>query len=88
MIISSRQGMFANVQEQVKRWQQSAPQEDPESDAGIGPHPRLGIGLPMSNIFATYFGGSLELVSMDGWGADAYVRLPRLVGCQVIIDWL
>lgn len=29
---------------------------------------RIGMGLPLSNIYATYFGGSLELVSMDGWG--------------------
>jgi len=33
------------------------------------PVPRqMGIGLPLSNIYATYFGGTLELVSMDGWG--------------------
>ncbi|KAF5389102.1 hypothetical protein D9757_004918 [Collybiopsis confluens] len=41
-------------------------------------HMPMGIGLPMSNIFATYFGGSLELVSLDGHGTDAYVRLPKL----------
>jgi hypothetical protein len=71
----------------------------------------MGIGLPLSNMFATYvrvsrlrdgrliqrryFGGSLELVSLDGWGmlcllainyvlnvgpgSDAYLRLPKLV---------
>jgi hypothetical protein len=26
-----------------------------------------------------YFGGSLELVSLDGYGTDVYLRLPKLV---------
>jgi hypothetical protein len=71
--------MRATVDEQVGRWQQNLAggnypdakdaDVDPEVKAGVGPHPRIGIGLPMSNIFATYFGGSLELVTLDGWGA-------------------
>ncbi|TRM67523.1 branched-chain alpha-ketoacid dehydrogenase [Schizophyllum amplum] len=51
---------------------------DPERRGGVGPHPRIGIGLPMSKIFATYFGGSLDMVSLDGWGTDVYLRLPKL----------
>ncbi|KDQ21018.1 hypothetical protein BOTBODRAFT_100797 [Botryobasidium botryosum FD-172 SS1] len=39
---------------------------------------RIGLGLPMSNIYATYFGGSLDLMSLDGWGTDVYLRLPKL----------
>ncbi|KIM25189.1 hypothetical protein M408DRAFT_331297 [Serendipita vermifera MAFF 305830] len=39
---------------------------------------QMGIGLPLSNIYATYFGGTLELMSMDGWGTDVYLKLPRL----------
>ncbi|KIO32883.1 hypothetical protein M407DRAFT_66301 [Tulasnella calospora MUT 4182] len=39
---------------------------------------RIGLGLPLSNIFATYFGGSLDLISLEGWGLDVYIRLPRL----------
>ncbi|KAF8621614.1 hypothetical protein AX15_007634 [Amanita polypyramis BW_CC] len=82
---SSPEGVKATIDEQVGRWQKSGGQSeassrstDPEQKAGISPHPRLGIGLPMSNIFATYFGGNLDLVSLDGWGTDAYVRLPKL----------
>ncbi|KAJ6515867.1 branched-chain alpha-ketoacid dehydrogenase [Mycena sanguinolenta] len=82
---SSPLGMRATVDEQVDRWQQTLASgnhsndfTDPEMEAGVGPHPRIGIGLPMSNIFATYFGGSLELVAMDGWGTDVYLRLPKL----------
>jgi len=55
---SKPEGVKATVDEQVDRWQNpAAPQDDgvtdPERKAGISPHPRLGIGLPMSNIFAT-----------------------------------
>ncbi|KAJ7283626.1 branched-chain alpha-ketoacid dehydrogenase kinase [Mycena rebaudengoi] len=85
-VSSSPHGMRATVDEQVDRWHQSLAKysdakdinDDPEMEAGVGPHPRIGIGLPMSNIFATYFGGSLELVSLDGWGTDVYLRLPKL----------
>ncbi|KAI0036852.1 alpha-ketoacid dehydrogenase kinase N-terminal domain-containing protein [Vararia minispora EC-137] len=72
-------GMVATVNELVQRWQEEQRTRDnPEVEAGVGSHPRLGIGLPMCNIFSRYFGGSLELVSMDGWGTDAYLRLPKL----------
>jgi len=87
-VSSSPHGMRATVDEQVGRWQQNLAggnypdakdaDVDPEVKAGVGPHPRIGIGLPMSNIFATYFGGSLELVTLDGWGTDVYLRLPKL----------
>ncbi|PFH52750.1 hypothetical protein AMATHDRAFT_73881 [Amanita thiersii Skay4041] len=84
--ISSRpEGMKATVDEQVGRWQKATTpnsecddSDGPEQGTEIGPHPRMGIGLPMSNIFATYFGGKLDLVSLDGWGTDAYLRLPKL----------
>ncbi|KAI9321592.1 branched-chain alpha-ketoacid dehydrogenase [Dichotomocladium elegans] len=37
----------------------------------------LGIGLPMSRVYAEYWGGDINLVTMEGWGTDAYVRIPR-----------
>ncbi|KAJ7700124.1 branched-chain alpha-ketoacid dehydrogenase kinase [Mycena rosella] len=87
-VSSSPHGMRATVDEQVGQWQENLASgnypdakdvdADPEMKAGVGPHPRIGIGLPMSNIFATYFGGSLELVPLDGWGTDVYLRLPKL----------
>ncbi|KLO14956.1 alpha-ketoacid dehydrogenase kinase [Schizopora paradoxa] len=72
--ILSPHGMRATVDEQLERWHE----RDPENVASTGPLPRLGIGLPMSNIFATYFGGSLRLVSLDGWGTDVHLKLPKL----------
>ncbi|KAI6113654.1 alpha-ketoacid dehydrogenase kinase [Pisolithus croceorrhizus] len=81
---ASSKGVKATVAEQVGGWQAMEKGDrnakDPERGAGIAPHQRMGLGLPMSNIFATYFGGSLQLVSLDGLGTDAYLRLPRLVG--------
>lgn len=50
---SSSEGMTATIGEQLSRWQKCAGHDDPEKEAGVGPHPRIGIGLPMSNIFAT-----------------------------------
>lgn len=42
---------------------------------------QLGIGLPMSRVYAEYLGGNLSLMTMDGYGTDAYVRIP-LLGTQ------
>ncbi|KAI8579526.1 hypothetical protein K450DRAFT_174931 [Umbelopsis ramanniana AG] len=39
---------------------------------------RLGFGLPMSKVYAEYWGGELSVLTMDGFGTDAYVRIPRL----------
>ena len=53
---STPEGVQATVGEQVGRWQSPGMYHNdrtPEWEAGISPHPRLGIGLPMSNIFAT-----------------------------------
>uniref|UniRef100_A0A7S1UXM2 Protein-serine/threonine kinase n=1 Tax=Grammatophora oceanica TaxID=210454 RepID=A0A7S1UXM2_9STRA len=37
-----------------------------------------GFGLPLARIYARYFGGELTLKSMEGYGLDAYLYLPRL----------
>lgn len=38
----------------------------------------LGYGLPISRSFARYFGGDLNILSMEGFGTDAFVYLVRL----------
>ncbi|BDA46288.1 [3-methyl-2-oxobutanoate dehydrogenase [lipoamide]] kinase [Coccomyxa sp. Obi] len=42
----------------------------------------LGFGLPLSRLYARYFGGDLQLVSMPGYGTDAYLSIQDLEG-----DW-
>jgi hypothetical protein len=54
--------MRATVEELVSRWKdewrrnedETPLKTDPELKSGVGCHPRLGIGLAMSNIFARY----------------------------------
>ena len=42
-----------------------------------------GVGLPLSRTYARYFGGDLDIKSMDGFGTDAYLHLNILGdGCE------
>jgi len=38
----------------------------------------FGYGLPLSRLYARYFGGDLKIISMEGYGTDAYLHLSRL----------
>jgi len=38
----------------------------------------LGYGLPISRNYARYFGGELTIMSMEGYGTDSFIYLPRL----------
>lgn len=38
----------------------------------------LGYGLPISRLFARYFGGDLQVISMEGYGTDAYLHITRI----------
>eukprot|EP00594_Rhizosolenia_setigera_P019459 CAMPEP_0178959728 /NCGR_PEP_ID=MMETSP0789-20121207/12482_1 /TAXON_ID=3005 /ORGANISM="Rhizosolenia setigera, Strain CCMP 1694" /LENGTH=527 /DNA_ID=CAMNT_0020642823 /DNA_START=167 /DNA_END=1750 /DNA_ORIENTATION=+ len=42
----------------------------------------LGYGLPISRSYARYFGGDLSIMSMEGYGTDAFVHLTRLGNTQ------
>ncbi|KAF9123676.1 hypothetical protein BGW39_008789 [Mortierella sp. 14UC] len=47
--------------------------------AGLGgPIAGLGFGLPLTRIYAQYFGGRMHLVSMQGHGVDVYLKLQQL----------
>jgi len=45
---------------------------------GLGSIAGLGYGLPMSKLYAQYFGGSLHLMSLEGWGSDVFLKLRCL----------
>ncbi|KAM0813684.1 putative Protein-serine/threonine kinase [Seiridium cardinale] len=42
------------------------------------PHLRLGVGLPLSRVYAEYWAGSLELHSLEGYGVDAFLQISKL----------
>ncbi|KAF2646637.1 alpha-ketoacid dehydrogenase kinase [Massarina eburnea CBS 473.64] len=42
------------------------------------PNLRLGIGLPMSRVYAEYWAGSLEIHSLEGFGVDAFLQISKL----------
>jgi pyruvate dehydrogenase kinase 2/3/4 len=42
----------------------------------------LGYGLPISRSYARYFGGDLDIMSMEGYGTDAFIYLVRLGNSQ------
>ena len=46
--------------------------------ATASPLAGLGYGLPIARNYARYFGGELIIMSMEGYGTDGYVYLPRL----------
>ncbi|KAB2009999.1 hypothetical protein ERO13_D10G183100v2 [Gossypium hirsutum] len=41
-----------------------------------------GYGIPISRLYAKYFGGDLQVISMEGYGTDAYLHLSRLGDSQ------
>eukprot|EP00126_Sphaerothecum_destruens_P007244 Sdes_comp19759_c0_seq1m11795 len=43
-----------------------------------GPMAGLGFGMPMTRVYANYFGGSVELCSLDGLGSDVFLRLNHI----------
>jgi pyruvate dehydrogenase kinase 2/3/4 len=75
-------GVPRSTMKQIWKFAHStADQEEGDSDFGTdeisGAHIR-GFGLPLARIYARYFGGELTLKSMEGYGLDAYLYLPRL----------
>merc|ERR1712087_908510 len=57
---------------------QSRPSMDPMGRDESAPIAGFGYGLPLSRLYARYFGGDLEVISMDGYGTDTFVYLKLL----------
>ena len=45
----------------------------------------LGYGLPITKLYAQYFGGDCQIQSIHGYGTDAYLFLNNLEDCTNII---
>jgi pyruvate dehydrogenase kinase 2/3/4 len=54
-------------------------EKDHSSDSPLA---GLGYGLPISRSYAQYFGGDLDILSMEGFGTDAFIHLRRLGDLQ------
>ncbi|KAG0332114.1 hypothetical protein BG000_010315 [Podila horticola] len=47
--------------------------------AGLGgPIAGLGFGLPLTRIYAQYFGGDIHLISLQGYGCDVFLKLKQI----------
>ncbi|KAI5791707.1 pyruvate dehydrogenase kinase [Peziza echinospora] len=59
---------------------ESTPSLDPDFNKSDfkAPMAGFGYGLPISRLYARYFGGDLKLISMEGYGTDVYLHLNRL----------
>ena len=42
------------------------------------PEASVGLGLPLARLHCKFFGGSLHLTPMEGYGTDSYAKLNRL----------
>ncbi|KAJ1719838.1 hypothetical protein LPJ53_005461 [Coemansia erecta] len=54
------------------------PYDGADQVPGLPPIAGLGFGLPMTKVYAEYFGGALNLISMENHGCDAFLELPSI----------
>jgi hypothetical protein len=67
----------AGQQQQLEQQRNHSQGANASSEEAEGVN-RMGLGLPLSNIYARYFGGSLDLMSLDGWGESHAFRSPSM----------
>ena len=46
--------------------------------SNTSPMAGLGYGLPISRSYCRYFGGDMDIISMEGYGTDAFIHLKRV----------
>ncbi|KAK3359742.1 branched-chain alpha-ketoacid dehydrogenase [Lasiosphaeria hispida] len=70
-----RGGINAEV---IKPFQPSSHGNSLASLSSRPPNLRLGMGLPLSRVYAEYWAGSLALHSLEGYGVDAFLQISKL----------
>jgi pyruvate dehydrogenase kinase 2/3/4 len=68
--------LYSTAKERVQMEELDPTTDGPVVLAGYG------YGLPISRLYARYFGGDLQIISMEGYGTDAYLHLNRLGNVQ------
>mmetsp|Transcript_1548 Transcript_1548/g.3127 ORF Transcript_1548/g.3127 Transcript_1548/m.3127 type:complete len:398 (-) Transcript_1548:231-1424(-) len=58
----------------------SNPLADSNMNSGMMASPMAGYGhgLPLSRLYAKYFGGDIKVISMEGYGTDAYIYVRKV----------
>jgi len=71
---------LANIWNYMYTTAEKPKEADSELNQGIrhAPMAGFGYGLPLSKLYARYFGGDIELASMEGYGTNAYLFLSRI----------
>ncbi|GJN92228.1 hypothetical protein Rhopal_005258-T1 [Rhodotorula paludigena] len=75
MALRSVGELTGTVEEQISRHQRlgDAGDERELMDAQV----RSGIGLPLAKMYAAYFDGSLDIFTLQGYGSDAVLKVPK-----------
>lgn len=78
-------GIPRSAMPQIWTYMYTTMQDSPDMDTAAqndfkAPMAGFGYGLPLSRLYARYFGGDLRLISMEGYGTDVYIHLNRLSG--------
>ena len=50
----------------------------PDSTMQSAPIAGFGHGLPLSRLYARFWGGDLQVKCMEGFGTDAFIHLSKL----------
>ncbi|GAA5981307.1 hypothetical protein JCM10908_004061 [Rhodotorula pacifica] len=69
--------LAGTVQEQLERRRRLGNKVGEGERELIDAQMRSGIGLPLSKMYAEYFSGSLDIYTIQGYGSDAFLRIPK-----------
>jgi len=69
---SEEMGHWLDVVKERKNREELGTAEPASALAGYG------VGLPLSRLYARYFGGDITISSMEGFGTDLYLHFPKL----------